>query len=62
MDSFPPRLHVLLAREALQSTGIGDGSYTEVVSGELKEGDAVIVESIGGTKKSDTPVSPGMFK
>ena len=44
------------------TTGIGDGSYTEVVSGELKEGDAVIVESIGGVKKSDTPVSPGMFK
>jgi HlyD family secretion protein len=44
------------------TTGIGDGSYTEVVSGELKEGDAVIVESIGGAKKSDTPVSPGMFK
>ena len=44
------------------TTGIGDGSYTEVVSGELKEGDAVIVESVGGVKKSDTPVSPGMFK
>jgi HlyD family secretion protein len=44
------------------TTGIGDGNYTEVVSGDLKEGDAVIVESIGGTKKSDTPVRPGIFK
>ena len=44
------------------TSGIGDGNYTEILSGDLKEGDAVIVESIGGTKKSDTPVSPGMFK
>jgi len=44
------------------TSGIGDGNYTEILSGDFKEGDAVIVESIGGTKKSDTPVSPGMFK
>jgi HlyD family secretion protein len=44
------------------TTGIGDGNYTELVSGELKEGDAVIVESIGGMKKSDTTVRPGIFK
>lgn len=43
--------------------GISDGNYTEVLSGDLKEGDEVIVESIGGAKKSDTPVSgPGMFR
>jgi HlyD family secretion protein len=44
------------------TSGIGDGNYTEILSGDLKEGDAVIVESVGGTKKGDTPVSPGMFK
>jgi HlyD family secretion protein len=45
------------------TTGISDGNYTEILSGDLKEGDAVIVESVGGTKKSDSPIgSPGMFK
>jgi HlyD family secretion protein len=45
------------------TSGISDGNYTEILSGDLKEGDAVIVESIGVAKKSDTPVgSPGMFK
>jgi len=44
-------------------TGISDGNYTEILSGDLKEGDAVIVESISGAKKSDTPVGgAGMFK
>jgi HlyD family secretion protein len=44
-------------------TGISDGNYTEILSGDLKEGDEVIVDSIGGAKKSDTPAgSPGMFK
>jgi HlyD family secretion protein len=45
------------------TSGISDGNYTEILSGDLKEGDAVIVESIGTAKKSDTPISsPGMFK
>jgi hypothetical protein len=45
------------------TSGISDGNYTEILSGDLKEGDAVIVESIGVAKKSDTPIgSPGMFK
>jgi HlyD family secretion protein len=45
------------------TSGISDGNYTEILSGDLKEGDAVIVESIGIVKKSDTPISsPGMFK
>jgi len=54
-DKTPKRLSV--------KAGISDGNYTEILSGDLKEGDAVIVESIGAAKKSDTPVgSPGMFK
>jgi HlyD family secretion protein len=44
-------------------SGISDGNYTEMLSGDLKEGDQVIVESLSGAKKSDTPVSgPGMFR
>jgi HlyD family secretion protein len=44
-------------------TGISDGNYTEILSGDLKEGDAVIVESISGEKKSNAPVSgPGMIR
>jgi HlyD family secretion protein len=44
-------------------SGISDGNYTEMLSGDLKEGDEVIVESLSGAKKSDTPVSgPGMFR
>ncbi|MGB4549661.1 MAG: efflux RND transporter periplasmic adaptor subunit [Syntrophales bacterium] len=45
------------------TAGISDGNDTEILSGDLKEGAAVIVESIGGTKKSDSPIGrPGMFK
>jgi len=54
-DKTPKRVAV--------KAGISDGNYTEVLSGDLKEGDGVIVESIGGAKKSDGPVGgPGMFK
>jgi HlyD family secretion protein len=40
--------------------GISDGSYTEIVSGDLKEGQAVIVESL---KKNSTQTqsAPRMF-
>ncbi len=41
-------------------TGISDGSYTELVSGELKEGQDVIVESISKTKQ-ELPKAPRMF-
>ena len=33
--------------------GISDGNYTAVLSGELKEGDAVIVEATGTAKKAE---------
>jgi HlyD family secretion protein len=36
------------------ATGITDGAFTEVTSGDLREGQEVIVESTGGTKKNNT--------
>lgn len=39
-------------------TGITDGSHTEVVSGDLQEGQEVIVETIGGTDKKKQESSP----
>jgi HlyD family secretion protein len=30
-------------------TGISDGSFTEVVEGEIKAGDVVITDAIGGS-------------
>ncbi|MBI5894070.1 MAG: efflux RND transporter periplasmic adaptor subunit, partial [Deltaproteobacteria bacterium] len=33
-------------------TGISNGSFTEIIEGNLKEGDEIVVESVG--KKSDT--------
>jgi HlyD family secretion protein len=42
------------------NVGISDGSYTELVSGGLKEGQDVIVESL--TKpKQQSPAGPRMF-
>jgi HlyD family secretion protein len=40
------------------TTGISDGSFTEVVSGGLKEGQEVIVEAVGGNNKSGTSSQP----
>ena len=44
--------------------GINDGNDTSVLSGELKEGDAVIIEATGQTKKTGaTPAGgPGLFR
>lgn len=42
------------------SAGISDGSYTEVVSGEISEGREIIVESLE-KPKGPTPASPRMF-
>jgi len=39
--------------------GISDGNYTELVSGEVREGQELIVESLGSTKtKTQTPAGP----
>lgn len=42
------------------STGVSDGSYTELISGELKEGQEVIVESLTKTKQK-SGAAPRMF-
>jgi HlyD family secretion protein len=47
----PKRLRVKL--------GISDGNYTEIVSGDLKEGQEVIVESLGKTQQQETPRGRG---
>jgi HlyD family secretion protein len=43
------------------STGISDGSYTELVSGKISEGQEVIVESLTKAKSPTTPTGPRMF-
>jgi len=43
------------------TTGISDGSFTEVLPGALQEGQEVITEALGGNNKSAaTPTSPSM--
>jgi HlyD family secretion protein len=39
--------------------GISDGTYTEVVSGDLKEGQQTIVEAV--RKSKGQPATPRMF-
>jgi len=41
--------------------GISDGNYTEVLSGELKEGQPVIIESLKKGKTASAPAGPRMF-
>jgi len=44
------------------TTGIGDDKYTEIISGEIKEGQEVIVEAIGAaTTKQEKTSSPPRF-
>lgn len=42
-------------------TGISDGSYTELVSGEVSEGQELIVESLEKQKNSNSAPRPRMF-
>ncbi len=51
-------------RRALLTLGISDGNDTAILSGELKEGDAVIIEATGQAKKSVSPPvgGPGLFR
>jgi HlyD family secretion protein len=44
------------------ATGISDGNYTEIVSGELKEGQEIIVESITKAKRGRAPSTPTFFR
>jgi HlyD family secretion protein len=41
--------------------GISDGNYTEIVSGDLQEGQQVIVESLKKNKTQTGPTGPRMF-
>jgi HlyD family secretion protein len=41
--------------------GISDGSYTEVLSGDLKEGQLLIIESLKKSKTQTAPAGPRMF-
>ena len=43
-------------------TGISDGSYTEIVEGELKEGDNVVVESSAKKSESGKAGAPGFHR
>jgi HlyD family secretion protein len=41
--------------------GISDGSFTEILSGDLKEGQLLIIESLKKGKTSNAPSGPRMF-
>jgi len=43
------------------TTGIGDDKYTEILSGEIKEGQEVIVEAIGAATTKQKTSSPPRF-
>ena len=43
------------------TTGIGDDQYTEILSGEIKEGQEVIVEAIGAATTKQKTSSPPRF-
>lgn len=40
------------------ATGVSDGSFTEIVSGDLKEGQEVITEALGGNSKPAATQAP----
>ncbi len=49
-------------RRVLVNPGLTDGNYTEVASGKLRQGDAVIVEALGKTKdRAPFAHGPRMF-
>ncbi len=52
-DKNPKRVKV--------STGISDGAYTELLTGDLKEGQELIVESLAKTKGAAGKSGPRMF-
>ncbi len=52
-DKKPKRVKVV--------TGISDGNYTELVSGEITEGQEVIVESLAKPKSQSAPSGPRFF-
>ena len=48
-------------KRVIVKPGISDGTYTEVVSGDLKEGQNIIVEALKKGVKSQSPSGPRMF-
>lgn len=48
-------------KRVIINPGISDGAYTEIVSGDLKDGDQVIVESVKKGTKPQGPAGPRMF-
>ena len=43
------------------TTGISDGNYTELVSGDVKEGQEVVLGSLVKPKENQRPAGPRMF-
>ena len=43
------------------AVGISDGNYSELLSGEIREGQEIIVESLTKPKENNRPVGPRMF-
>jgi HlyD family secretion protein len=61
-DQKGPALWVLENKKPKRikvATGISDGNYTEILSGDVKEGQEVIVEATGNSKKPNTPPMGG---
>jgi HlyD family secretion protein len=61
----PDRRTVWVLREAAPTpvrirTGVSDGTTTEIVEGELREGDAVVTDASGGERPSGPPQGGGM--
>ena len=48
-------------RQVREATGISDGNYTELVSGELKEGDDVILDILSKSRGTPASSGPRMF-
>jgi len=66
-DQKGPALWVLENKKPKRvkvATGISDGNYTEILSGDLKEGEEVIVEATGDAKKTAGPPigGPGFIR
>ncbi|MDH5767940.1 MAG: efflux RND transporter periplasmic adaptor subunit [Nitrospirota bacterium] len=60
-----PRVWILENKKAKRvkvTTGISDGSYTELVSGEIVEGQEIIVESLEKTKAQPGTAGPGRLR
>lgn len=43
-------------------TGITDGNYTEIISGDLKEGDELIIGDTAGKKQNESSISNFRFR